>query len=164
MGDVTRKRPLIEKSASEVSFVWVSSASDTRTLTWPPIASGMFHEKLPAAAPVEATMVPGQVLPLSVEYSSLTFANEPLGVHVTFWDIPTYHVSVPFGMFSVTLPLISKFCWDSSSTFVGSATNSILTRTWVPMLSGIPQEYDRSEAGTVAMALNAGNVPPPSVE
>ncbi len=67
------------------------------------------------------------VEPPSTEYSSATWAMEPVLVHVMFSVVFTTHVSPPFGALSTTLALIWKFAFDASFT-VSSAREVIFTR------------------------------------
>ncbi len=60
------------------------------------------------ATPVAIVLPPGYVRPSSTEYSSFTFPNVPVRVHVTAWELPMSHSSVPFGEVTVREPLILK--------------------------------------------------------
>ncbi len=71
---------MIVKSASDSSFTLGSVASDIRTRTVLLTSVGMVHPYAPVPQAVDATISlgAGYVAPLSVEYSSFTFAIEPL--------------------------------------------------------------------------------------
>ncbi len=163
-GAVSVRDPLISNSASDMSFTVSSDASATCTFRLVPIASDTVQEYVPVEASVEATMTfpPGKVVPPSVEYRSSTLAMDPVRTHVTFFDSPTTHSSLPFGAVSCSLPLIRKLASDASvtSAFDVSVTR---TRSWSPIASGTAHSYVPNDASTVAV-ITFGNVPPPSVE
>ena len=76
--------------------------------------------------------------PPSVEYSSFTFAIDPVLVQVMFREEPTVHASPPFGAVRVSEPLIVKVALEAAVT-VASAFKVIRTFTLVEIASGTVQ-------------------------
>ena len=72
-------------------------------------------------------MLPGNVVPPSVEYARLTLVMEPVRLQVRFSDVPTVHFSFPLGAVRVKAPRILKLALESSNTVVSAV---FVTRTF----------------------------------
>ena len=119
--------------------------SITLTRQFEEVSSGTIQEYDPAEAGV-LTMIVVQFIPLSVEYSSLTFVTPEL-VQVMFCDVPPVHTSPPLGEFR----LIVEESWMVNEPSLWSVTleltvSVILTRQFEEETSGTVQEYEPLDA------------------
>ena len=133
---------------SLVSAKKLLSALEILTLQFVEGVFGIVQTKLPTLAGVEVRMEI-QLEPLSVVYSSLTFATLEL-IHFMVSDFPTIKFSPPFGLLSLTIgKTIEKTLSLTSAKETLSAPSLILTLQFEDETKGILQRNFPSAAGIV---------------
>ena len=112
---------IIEKTVLLWSFTDELETSVIFTRQFEEVVLGIVHEYDPADAAVLA-MISVQLVPLSVEYSSLTLVTPEL-VQVMFWVFPVIHNSPLFGEITVIEGIVIEktvLLWSFTAAFEAS--------------------------------------------
>ena len=139
---------MIEKTLLLVSANEPFATSEIFTLQFVDGVVGIVQTKLPVAAGVDAR-IEIQFEPLSVVYSSLTFATVELD-HVIFCVVPTIHCSPPFGAVTVTFGRMIEKKLSLTSAKALFVTSEILTLQLTEGVFGIVQTKLPAAAGVDA--------------